>query len=73
MHEREHLEYIIQHEYDYTRRILKHYYNILCEEAGIPYDSDCDAEIEGCVDSIQKSVEHQIKLALLDKSENGGK
>ena len=64
--QREQTEYVIDREYDYARRILKHYYNLLREEVGRPYDSDCDAEIEACIDSIKEAVKWQINLALAE-------
>lgn len=64
--EREHAEYVIQHQYDYARRILKHYFHLLREKTGIQYDIDYDAELEAMIDSIKEGVEWQIKLALAE-------
>lgn len=71
---RAHIEYVIEKEYEYAMRILKHYYNLLREKAGLPYDSDNDAEIEGCIEAIKKATEWQIKLALMGNGikQNGG-
>ncbi len=71
---RAHIEYVIEKEYEYAMRILKHYYNLLREKAGFPYDSDNDAEIEGCIEAIKKATEWQIKLALMGNGikQNGG-
>lgn len=67
MDEKERLQGGIDYEYDYARKVLKHYFHLLRKKVGHPYDSDYDAELDGAIDSIQKAVEYQIKLAMLDR------
>ena len=69
MASKETLERRINHEYEYSRRILKHYFHMLRKKAGIPYDEDYDAELDGCIDSIKAAVDLQIELYLLSEKE----
>lgn len=33
-------------------RVLKHYFRLVCEKAGVPFDGDCASEVAGIVDDI---------------------
>ena len=67
--QKENIKYVINHEYEYARRVLKHYFHLCVIKSGGSWDYDNDAELDGFIDSIQKAVEYQIKLALLERSE----
>ena len=67
--ERRKLNYVIDHEYSYVREVFVHYMKSALEKAGAHYDYDNEAELNGLIDSLQKAVEFQIKLALLHREE----
>lgn len=44
-----------------AKRLLKHYFRLIATNAGAPWDSDNDAEVEGIVDCIIDAAREKLE------------
>ena len=44
-----------------AKRLLKHYFRLIATNAGVPWDSDNDAEVEGIVECIIDAAREKLE------------